>query len=176
MTMGKKPLLWLHDVQFTAIERQFMLAIEIKSKEIKNADFAMAMMSLTVRGQPVRVTYKNETQILDTDILFPGVLIVRPADKSGKNDSRLEGSVRTFTMNTALNNLVIHVDHTSGGKSEDILIYASFDGSQARPLGFLPSPTSKPKDTKIRFTEKHPTVGGSEGILKYASVLVLSSL
>ncbi|CAG7651678.1 unnamed protein product, partial [Allacma fusca] len=161
---SQKCFLWLHDVQFEAEERRYMLSVELKSDSLNTTDFSMAVLNAVIKNEPIRIQRGLKREVVEVEFLFSGTLIVRIADKPSQNNNRIYGTIRSFTTNTALGNYVLHMQYFKGKKSQDVILYATMDGAHARPLTYYEEPPTAQKlsESKIQFTGKHPANSNGE--------------
>jgi hypothetical protein len=136
----------LHSVEFTAVEKKFMVGVEFRAKEFSvggasaNDQFTMMLPSITTLNMPAKIhpESKNNEDIeetLDIIITFPGVVLVRSLPYMVKNyDSStpvkaIPYTVKLFPINTALPAYVIDLGN--------IFVFSSVESKYARPLTFF---------------------------------------
>ncbi|CAL8118378.1 unnamed protein product [Orchesella dallaii] len=150
--------LGLYTVEFTAVEKQFILAVKFKAVEIPSnfsstgrADpFQMMITTATITNFPLRVKlpedFRTQDENLDVIIPFPGIIILRskpysvPAVRSRdpieqeehkrelKGNKFVDYTPEIFTMSTAIPSYVIDFG--------DIFLYTSLESRYARPLHY----------------------------------------
>ncbi|ODM95245.1 hypothetical protein Ocin01_11426 [Orchesella cincta] len=164
--------LGLYTVEFTAVEKQFILAVKFKAIEIpgnfsaagRSDPFQMMITTATITNFPLRVKlpkdFRTQDERLNVLVPFPGIIILRskpysvPAVKSRdpvedeEHKRELKGAKfvdytpEIFTLSTAIPSYVIDFG--------DIFLYTSLESRFARPLHYFKWDTM---DVKLKSGE-----------------------
>jgi hypothetical protein len=165
---SQPPGIVLHAVEFTAIEKKFVICVEFKAKELKyqadqktsTADpLTMMVSTLDAVDMPSKIfpTPTSVEETLTTNIVFPGALFVRSSKFKLKDpasptpETTAPYVMKVYLINTAIPAYVIDLGN--------VFVFSSVESRYARPLSFF---TREKIHSLIRII-KNPSTSSKAG-------------